>query len=424
MKNGLLQRFMGVLLALTLLLGMSGAAQAEDEAITAQEMMALLDDYVQSTAPEHLGEWQAMFPQARESDAPLTRADGIFALYCAACTACPDRVALGENWYPLHTKIGEKIWDEYAVNDALFGDLVYQSSPWHEWGCGASAYFFALDVRDMNDDMMFDYDAEANTLHTDAPLTRSDAQQAIARMMNDRRIAYKLGAATIALSQSNPVITSEDHPRWTGLVLPWDDHNGDYASIKSVENTANWGFNSVRILVDYRNLFDPETLELNEENIALLDSFIAIAIKNDIHLNLCFSYLPGREATTFSTYTSVGQFDLFINEEEQVRVDTIWRIIAERYRDVSNYNLSFTPFWEAMNKNLSTGLPVPDYSPEDIAAYLGRVVDVIRESNPDRLIIYEPTGNNGKEDILSEARACKGVADNKGNMIISYNFCE
>lgn len=178
----MLQRLAAALLALALLMGMCAAAQAEDEIITAREMMALLDGFVADRGAEHLAEWQAMFPAARASDAQLTRADGICMLYGAACTARPDKVALGDNWWPLHEKIGEKIWDEYPVNEALFGETVYEPSPWHEWSYSASAYFFALDVRDWDGEMLFDYDPEANTLHADAPLTRADAKTAIARL--------------------------------------------------------------------------------------------------------------------------------------------------------------------------------------------------------------------------------------------------
>ena len=193
----MLQRFAAALLALALLMGTCAAAQAEDEIITAREMMALLDGFVADKGAERLAEWQAMFPAARESDAKLTRADGICMLYGAACTARPDKVELGDNCWTLHEKIGEKIWDEYAVNEALFGETVYEPSPWHEWNYSASAYFFALDVRDWDGEMLFDYDPEANTLHTDAPLTRADAKTAIARpteqMVADRGLGYRAG---------------------------------------------------------------------------------------------------------------------------------------------------------------------------------------------------------------------------------------
>ena len=173
-----------VLMLATLLMLMAAGqtALAEEQAIPAKEMMRLLDDFVQEIAPEKLDEWLAMFPAARDSDETLTRADGICMLYGAACTACPDKAEIGDNCWELNEKIGEKIWDEYPVNEALFGEMVYEPSPWHGWNYDASAYFFALDMRDWDGEMLFDYDPEANTLHTDAPLTRADAEKAIARL--------------------------------------------------------------------------------------------------------------------------------------------------------------------------------------------------------------------------------------------------
>ena len=170
-----------VLMLATLLMLMAAGqtALAEEQAISAKEMMRLLDDFVQEIAPEKLDEWRAMFPAARDSDETLTRADGICMLYGAACTACPDKAEIGDNCWELHEKIGEKIWDEYPVNEALFGEMVYEPSPWHGWNYDASAYFFALDMRDWDGEMLFDYDPEANTLHTDAPLTRADGVFAV-----------------------------------------------------------------------------------------------------------------------------------------------------------------------------------------------------------------------------------------------------
>ena len=173
-----------VLMLATLLMLMAAGqtALAEEQAISAKEMMRLLDDFVRKSRRKKLDEWQAMFPAARDSDEALTRADGICMLYGAACTACPDKAEIGDNCWKLHEKIGEKIWNEYPVNEALFGEMVYEPSPWHEWNYSASAYFFALDIRDWDGEMLFDYDPEANTLHTDAPLTRADAEKAIARL--------------------------------------------------------------------------------------------------------------------------------------------------------------------------------------------------------------------------------------------------
>ena len=148
--------------------------------ITAREMMARLDQFVEAAAPEKLGEWQAMFPAARESDEMLTRADGVFAVYCAACTAQTEQLEIGENWARMGAKIGD-IWNGYNVNHDLFGGMIDQTTPWHwhEWSCGAAALFFALDFHDWRGELLFEYDEEANSLHLDQPLMSADVERAI-----------------------------------------------------------------------------------------------------------------------------------------------------------------------------------------------------------------------------------------------------
>lgn len=73
-----------MLATLLMLMAVGQTALAEEQAISAKEMVRLLDDFVQEIAPEKLDEWQAMFPAARDSDEALTRADGICMLYGAA----------------------------------------------------------------------------------------------------------------------------------------------------------------------------------------------------------------------------------------------------------------------------------------------------------------------------------------------------
>ena len=48
---------------------------------------------------------------------------------------------------------------------------------------------------------------------------------------------------------------------------------------------------------------------------------------------------------------------------------------------------------------------------------------MIRAESPDRLIIYEPSANNDAA-VMAEAEPRHAVAEEKGNMIISFNFCE
>ena len=49
-------------------------------------------------------------------------------------------------------------------------------------------------------------------------------------------------------ASANPIVTSEDHPRWTGFNLGYFDDLGDPGTTaKTVELSAEWGFNSARV---------------------------------------------------------------------------------------------------------------------------------------------------------------------------------
>ena len=232
----------------------------------------------------------------------------------------------------------------------------------------------------------------------------------------------------LAKAAANPVITSESHPRWTGFTLGYFDNLGERGTTpKTVELCAEWGFNSARVFLPYTTLFNIDVTEANLTMLHKLDEMVAAAIEHDIHLNIMLAKVPGRtvhEGDASTGYVSTGEFDLFINEEKQSLALDVYRILTARYKDVPNYNLSITPFFEALNKDLSTGLPYEDYTPEDVAAFLGKVIDTIREEDPDRLIIYEPTAFNHEDAIIEASTPIKAVADTRGNVMISYNFCQ
>ena len=228
-------------------------------------------------------------------------------------------------------------------------------------------------------------------------------------------------------ANANPVVTSEDHPRWTGFVLGLGELGNLGTSPSEIALAAKWGFNSVRVNIHYGTLFGADAQTADLQQFSKLDKLVAAAIENDIHLNICLIEIPGRNVTNADASTdwvSTADLDLFINPEKQEQALSIYRTLAARYKDIPNYNLSITPFWEPLNRNRSTGLPAPEYGPKDVAAFLGKAIDAIRAEDPDRLVIYEPCEGNSYDLIIEESAQTKAVADSKGNVIISYNACE
>lgn len=260
-----------------------------------------------------------------------------------------------------------------------------------------------------------------------APVGMVDINDPAVSVPHKRFLSNKL----LEKAAQNPEITSENHPRWTGFNIGYFDRLGETGSRpKLIKLNAEWGFNSARLSLDYQELFNKDVTEANMNAFYILDSIVAAAIETDTHLNLALYSLPGRianEAAEHNDYISSPELDLFINEEKQAMADKIFEIIACRYKDVPNYNLSISPFYEPTNKDLSTGIPFeefPEYTWDDVAAYLGRAIDVIRAESPDRLIIYEASNANDQYVIIEESTPTKAVADEKGNVVIMYNFCQ
>lgn len=288
--------------------------------------------------------------------------------------------------------------------------------------------------------MMFTFDEEAGSMHVKDALTVQEAVSVVTRLYDSvagyEIVSIEEETVTEGFSQSltpelrkkleeAPVITAEEHPIWTGLIFGYAYDRQINDNSEEMRKCANYGFNSTRLLLDYEPFFNGDITEVNLTNLQTLDKMVETAIQYNLHLNICFATIPGREAYSNPVdFTSEGSFDLFINEEKQEQVNRMWATLAKRYAEVPSAYLSFTPFWEAANTNLSTGLPAPEYTMEDIGNYLAEVVGEIRAQDEQRLVIYEPTATNGYDDIIEKSSVLKTCVKDVENIIISYNFCE
>ena len=320
----------------------------------------------------------------------------------------------------------------------LFGEVpLFDIKDYGEDHYGMAGQFFNIsNTSPVDGEYPLGYDEENVSFHRLDSATYEVALLAVLRSVSIAEISYPpadtvssqiITDELIAKANANPVVTAETHPRWTGLALGFGYPGQFGTSTEEIELAAEWGFNSIRIILHYETLFSADAQTADLIQFVELDKLVAAAIENDIHFNILLADIPGRNASpgdVSSDYVSTADLDLFINPEKQEQTLSIYRTLAARYKDIPNFNLSITPFFEALNYNRSTGLPAPEYTPEDVAAFLGKAIDAIREEDPDRLIIYEPSETNGYDLIIEQATPTKAVADSKGNVIISYNACE
>lgn len=430
-----------------------------DEPISYREFFAMLDTAVELADPSKLSGWRAQLPEARTSQRIMTRVEGMYALLYAAAALGGEYSEFNTDWSTLNSKIGESCWseidsiyerhdpndlipnpDQYNLGGFTKADYIYDG-----WDMKSVAYRYSFGrCSVITGQTMFDYDPARNSMRLADDFTRQEAVTALSRFLDSapekadaeivsvddpQVVQYDASILTpeILTAASNmPSLTGEDRPVWNGAVLggSYEQTEIDVGAFSlDARKLSEYGFNCARYMLVYDLLFDRSVDTANLTNLRKLDAIIAWASRYRIHLNLVTITVPGRWSVT-DNYSSVGEFDLFTNEERQAEVRRMWSLLAERYRDVPSSVLSFQPIWECSNTNLSTGLPADPYTFEDVAKVYADLTRSIRNCDPDRFILYEPTANNAWEDTIREAEAVKTAMEQFDNVQLLTNFCE
>jgi hypothetical protein len=414
--------------------------------ITANEFRDLLSAMVGKLEP---GKITQLEENVTTYNKPLLRGEGfVMAYYAAVCVGADT----WNNDFDHSKADGNDFWDTSAYEmDELFphvwdGPVKFsnRSFEWNDYLTAAFLWSF-WHSSSYSGKQVFDYDEAAVSMRPKEPLTIKEAVSAAVRvydsyvapveclsLTDEKAINYDKTIITDKLlnkANALPAITKENMPVWKGFVL---SNGGNYESTDIVEtgkdlrNISNWGFNSVRIMLTYQSLFDKNVQTANLSNLKKLDALIAAAIKYNLHIDVLTFSLPGRWTTSdFSTFESIGSFDLFTNPDRQKEANAIWALLSERYKDIPSATLSFCPIWEAQNYNLSSGLPVDPYTPDDVGKVYSQLIDTIKKYSPDRFIIFEPSTSNSTEQIIKESQKIKDRIQNKyPDALMMANFCD
>ncbi|MDQ3653485.1 MAG: glycoside hydrolase family 5 protein, partial [Chloroflexota bacterium] len=174
-------------------------------------------------------------------------------------------------------------------------------------------------------------------------------------------------------------------PRWRGFKLlelfsrrgPEDRQSGEFRE-DYFQWIADWGFNFVRIPMDYR-LWVPgdDVYEVREDVLQQIDRVVHLGEQYGLHVSLNFHAAPG-----YCINGVPEPFDLWQDPEALDAFRFHWAMFAERYKGVSSDRLSF---------NLVNEPRIP---PETgTKALYERVVRAataaIREQDAERLIIAD-----------------------------------
>lgn len=412
--------------------------KVEQETISGTEMAELLDCFVAHEAPGQLDAWKTYSANLRSSNAPLIRSDALASLFVAAwCVggsymeydsenhsrqmrdAAFHKADDNRNWalfndsgIPGEFDVGFGAKDHYGSASCIFN--IGTVSPVD------GAYPFAFNEQTAS----FRHDENATYLEAAIAILRVYSTNGMTVVSIDDPAAVTLSAVfseeLLAKAGAPSTVTAENHPQWTGFVMNGEKEFSLNPIPDQIAESANWGFNSVRLNLDYEQLFNADVTEVDLSQLQILDQIVAQAVKYNMHLNIIMTSLPGRWVATTNEFENIGDFDLHINPEKQEQAKRLYAVIAERYKGISNDYLSFTPEFEPMNKNRSSGETPPEYSFEDYDASLAVFLDVIFNKSPDRLIILEPVGLTPEEDAEAVYTSFTG----EDNVMYSYNFGE
>ncbi|MCL1920745.1 MAG: cellulase family glycosylhydrolase [Kiritimatiellaeota bacterium] len=163
--------------------------------------------------------------------------------------------------------------------------------------------------------------------------------------------------------------------RWRGFNL-LEMFNGRYEPFKEDDFRwmKEWGFNFVRLPMDYRGwIKNGDWEQLDEARLAWIDDAVRLGQKYGIHVQVCFHRAPG-----YTVAQPPEPRNLF-TDPEALRVCALhWGAFAKRYKAVPPKDLSFNLFNEPAN--------VEDDAYLKVATELVRV---IRAENPDRMVMAD-----------------------------------
>jgi len=169
---------------------------------------------------------------------------------------------------------------------------------------------------------------------------------------------------------------AEKLPRWRGfnLLEKFMVHRNEPFVESDFEWMTDWGFDFVRLPMDYRCWTDPnDPYKRDEKVLAEIDQAVTWGVRHGVHVSLNLHRAPG-----YTVAKPAEKLDLWTDEEAQKQFDFQWSEFSRRYSGVPSALLSFDLVNEPAN------IPAEAYS-----KVARRAVAAIREVDPGRLVISD-----------------------------------
>jgi len=190
-------------------------------------------------------------------------------------------------------------------------------------------------------------------------------------------IGTAAGLATDVFAQGSPSPDLARHlPRWRGFNLLEKFNAGSNKPFveDDFRGMAEWGFDFVRLPMDYRCWTDPnDPHKLDDKVLTEIDQAVEFGKRHGVHVSLNLHRAPG-----YTVAKPPEKLDLWTSEEAQELFDFQWSQFAKRYQGTPSKQLSFNLV------NEPSRIPVDKY-----AKVVRRVVGAIRAGDPKRLVIAD-----------------------------------
>lgn len=187
------------------------------------------------------------------------------------------------------------------------------------------------------------------------------------------------GLLRAAQPESLPEVAQPEIPRWRGFNL-LERFSVDWGPPQpfrelDFELTREWGFDFLRIPMDYRFWgSQKDYFEIREDALAEIDRVVDLGLNHGIHINLNFHRAPG--------YCVNDPKEPTVLWEDNAAMDACekhWSHFAARYRDVPGDRVSFNLLNE----------PGERVSAEVYERFCRRMIAAILREDADRLIVVD-----------------------------------
>ena len=224
------------------------------------------------------------------------------------------------------------------------------------------------------------------------------------------RRAFLAALPASAAAQRKPSTAQSAIPRWRGFnlldlfqALTRDDRRPPPVTEDECRWMRDWGFHFIRIPMDYwlwidsdwpatKTLTVDDVFRIKDSALDPVDRIVELGRKYGLHVSLNLHRAPGY------CVNNPGRepFVLWSDPRAEEAFVTHWSVLAERYKGVSEYDLSF---------NLLNEAPKPRegyMTREDYVRVMTRATQRIRGVSPKRLILIDglETGNVVVEEMI------------------------